>query len=71
MAEEVALTWTELNAALMRLRTEEDVCRMIEEEMRAEFPRERWVLRMFSRLHRLRARREAAELRTKLKRRVA
>ena len=62
------MTWTELNAALMRLKTEAEVRALIEAEMRAEYPRRRWVERMFSRLHRLRSKREARELEKELRR---
>lgn len=60
-------TWHTLNKALMALNTEAEVKALIEAEMRKTYPRERWVLRMFSRLHRLRNLRETEELRAKLR----
>lgn len=53
--------WRALNAALMKLRDEEEIRDLLEAELRGK-NRSRFVLRIHSRLNRVRRRRERREL---------
>jgi hypothetical protein len=55
------VTWLELNAALREARTEAAVRKLVDEEMRQEYPRERWVRRMMARYRYLKYLREKKE----------
>lgn len=66
-ADTVLANWRTLNPALLQM--DEDACQqLLDYEMKSETPRRRFIMRINSRLARLRAQRDREELEAKIDR---